>query len=136
MNNRATQSPAVEGRTTPFGAANAVQTAATVSNWTKAMPTTSRPCDHLDRPRMCKAYSAAEASVTASPTPTDRPLSESTAKPPVATRAASQTDGPIRWRSSTAPRIGVKTTYIPVTNPDTLAEVWSRPQVCISCASP
>ncbi len=42
----------------------------------------------------------------------------------------------IRLRSSSAANSGVATTYVPVTNPETLAGVCARPAVCRICATP
>ena len=48
----------------------------------------------------------------------------------MASATPTQTAGPIGWRSTAQPIRGVNTTNIPVMNPDTVAEVCSRPKVC------
>ena len=85
---------------------------------------------------MWKAYSRAAAKVSPSPRPTANPRSESTARPTVASATATHMAPGSRSRRSSAPRIGVKTTYAPVTNPETDAEVCSKPMVCRIWAQP
>ena len=73
-----------------------------------------------------------------SPTPSDteRPCSARNPRPVAASATASQTVARMCSRNRPAPKIGVATTYIPVTNPETLADVWERPTVCSTWAVP
>ena len=42
----------------------------------------------------------------------------------------------MRWRNSSIARIGVNTTYMPVTKPLTLGAISARPQVCSNWPAP
>jgi hypothetical protein len=136
MYSSAPQSPAVAGRASPPGTAPAPHTTVMVSSCTTVRPSALRLVLHTPSPTMCAAYSTADASVSASPVPTARPCSDSTPRPSVASATAVQTVGPMRARSRTAPSSGVNTTYMPVTKPDTEAEVDCRPTVCSTWAPP
>ena len=74
--------------------------------------------------------------MSSSPVPMLKPFSDRTPRPTVARITATQAQRPIRWRRITAASSGVKTTYMPVTKPDTLAEVCRRPSVWTSWAMP
>ena len=65
-----------------------------------------------------------------------RPCSASTPRPAVDRPIASQAVRLTRVRSSSSPRTGVNTTYMPVTKPETEAEVCCRPEVWSTCATP
>ena len=72
----------------------------------------------------------------ASPYPRLSPLSVSTASPAVASATAAHVIGVIRVRRIAAAKTGVRTTYMPVMKPLTLAGVWARPAVWRICATP
>ncbi|MEW5302245.1 MAG: hypothetical protein WDW36_005047 [Sanguina aurantia] len=124
------------GSTGPCGAVASRQTTAMATICTADMPNASPDRDHWPSPTMCRPYKRAEARVSHTPLFTDRPLSESRASPPVASSTASHTRPSILWRKSTVARIGVKTTYMPVTKPLTLGAISDRPQVCRSWPPP
>ncbi len=67
---------------------------------------------------------------------TDKPFRARKASPVAARATASHTVARMCSWKSPAAKSGVATTYMPVTNPDTLAAVWDRPTVCRSCADP
>jgi hypothetical protein len=92
--------------------------------------------DQAPRPMMCSAYRPAEASVSSSPVPRLKSRSDRTPRPIVARTTAIQAQRPILCRRMTAASSGVNTTYMPVTKPETLADVCRRPSVWTSCAMP
>ncbi len=67
--------------------------------------------------------------------PAESPRRLSTPSPAVASPTASQVLAGVRCRSSTAASTGVSTTYMPVTKPDTDADVVASPCVCSSWAT-
>src|SRR6478736_2875612 len=120
----------------PFGAVTARQSAPITISWTTESPTALSERDHWPSPTMCRAYSIADAKIRPTPNDTDRPLSARQARPVVESATATHTVARMCSWNSTAEKIGVATTYIPVTNPDTLAAVCDSPTVWSSCADP
>ena len=131
------QSVAVAGNWIPSGIANRTNTRVIDNDCANVSPVASAGVDQRPSTAMCMAYTIAHPTVRSSPYPIRPPWGwmVSAARPMVASPTATQTQRLTRALNRRKPRIGVNTTYSPVTNPDIDAEVWANPVVCNSCAA-